>query len=204
MIKKKNNLKHKILILYITAILVISLLTGVLYAKYITTINANGSLPVGRWVFKVNGSEDENIGAISLGRNNYTAETLANGNLAPGTEGAFVINIDATGIATGVEYNVDFKNIINKPTNMYFKINDNIYYDFDSLSNALSGVIYPYDTNKTKNIVINWAWDYETKNNGMTVDYNNEIDTSEGKQAKTFSFDITVTGTQILPTIKKV
>lgn len=203
MLKKKNKSKQRILNLYIIAILVVSLITGVLYAKYITVINANSSMPVGKWIFKVNGSDEEDIGTINLGHKTYTAETLANGNLAPGTEGAFAINIDATGISTGVNYSVEFKNIINKPTNLYFKINDDIYYDFDSLQNALSGSIYPYDTNKTRNIIINWAWDYETNRNGST-EYNDEIDTKEGKDAKTFSFDITVTGTQMLPAIKKV
>lgn len=197
-IKKENNIRYKILVLSITAVLVISLLAITSYAKYITTINAEGRAQVGKWSFKVNESDNKNIGEINLGRKSYTAETIANGEIAPGTSGEFAIKVDATGTKTGVNYTIEFSNIQNKPTNLYFKIGEEKYYDFNKLSTALAGKIDANDPQKVKEINIGWAWDYETENNGG-ISTNDEIDTEDGKTANLFSFDIAVTGTQVLP-----
>lgn len=198
--KKENNTRYKILVLSITAVLVISLLAVSSYAKYITTINAEGNVQIGKWSFKVNGSDSKNIGEINLGRKTYTAETIADGQIAPGTSGKFTITIDATGTKTGINYEVAFNNVKNKPTNLYFKLGENEYYSFETLSNALSGKIDANDTTKTKEINVFWVWDYETERNGG-INTNDEIDTAEGKTANSFSFEIAVTGTQVLPTI---
>lgn len=197
-IKKKNNIRYKVLVLSITAVLVISLLAITSYAKYITIINAEGRAQVAKWSFKVNESDNKNIGEINLGRKSYTAETIANGEIAPGTSGEFTIKVDATGTKTGVNYTIEFSNIQNKPTNLYFKIGEEKYYDFNKLSTALAGKIDANDSQKVKEINIGWAWDYETENNGE-ISTNDEIDTEDGKTANLFSFDIAVTGTQVLP-----
>lgn len=197
--KKENNIRFKILILSITAILVISLLAVTSYAKYITTINADGRAQVGKWSFKVNNSDMKNIGEINLGRKTYTAKTIADGEIAPGTSGNFTITVDATGTKTGVNYNVAFSNVKNKPTNLYFKIGEERYYNLDTLSTALAGTIEANESKKVKEININWGWDYET-GIGEEIFGNDKIDTEEGKRANLFSFDIAVTGTQVIPT----
>lgn len=200
-IKKENNTRYKILVLSITAILVISLVAVASYAKYITTINASGNAQVAKWSFKVNDSENEDIGEINLGRKTYTANTISNGIIAPGTSGDFTVKVDATGTKTGVNYSILFNNIKNKPQNLYIKVGDNKFYEFDSeLSNALAGYIDADDNQKEKEIKIDWAWDYETERNGG-VAVNDQIDTTDGKTANSFSFDIAVTGIQMLPTI---
>lgn len=198
--KKENNTRYKILVLSITAVLVISLVAVASYAKYITTINASGNAQVGKWNFRVNDSDNENSGEINLGRKSYTANTISDGIIAPGTSGEFTIKVDATGTKTGVNYTVGFNNINNKPTNLYFKMGESKYYDFESLSSALVGTINADDNQKVKEINIGWAWDYETERNGG-VDANDKIDTIDGKSANSFSFDIAVTGTQMLPAI---
>lgn len=197
--KKENNARYKILVLSITAVLVISLLAITSYAKYITTINADGRAQVGKWSFKVNESDNNNIGEINLGRKSYTAETIADGEIAPGTSGEFTIKVDATGTKTGVNYTVGFSNIQNKPTNLYFKVGNTKYYDFDNLSTSLAGIIDANDPQKVKEINICWAWDYETGADNE-ISKNDEIDTADGKTANLFSFDIAVTGTQVMPT----
>lgn len=198
MIKKENNIKYKILVLSITAVLVISLLAITSYAKYITTINAEGRAQIGKWSFKVNESDNKNIGEINLGRKSYTAETIANGEIAPGTSGEFTIKVDATGTKTGVNYTIEFSNIQNKPTNLYFIVGKHKYYNFNELSSNLTGRIEANDPQKVKEINIGWAWDYETGEN-EDISSNDQIDTADGKKANLFSFDIAVTGTQILP-----
>ena len=197
-IKKESNTRYKILVLSITAILVVSLLAVTSYAKYITTINAEGKAQVGKWSFKVNDSDNKNIGEIDLGRKTYTAEAIADGEIAPGTSGNFTIKVDASETKTGVNYTIRFSNVKNKPTNLYFKVGDNKYYDFDTLSNALSGTINANESQKIKEINIGWAWDYET-GTGDEIFANDEIDTADGKSANLFSFDIAVTGTQVIP-----
>ena len=198
--KQKNysHSKNKILALYIVAIVIISLLTVTSYAKYITTIKASTDIPIGKWMFKVNNSEAEDIGKINLGQKTYTAETLAKDNLAPGTEGTFKVSLDASQIKTGVRYSVAFNNIKNKPENLYFKVGNNTYYDFETLAAGLGGVIDANDTKRDREIEVNWIWDYVTNRNG-TIEDNDKLDTAQGKAAQTFSFDILVTGTQILP-----
>ena len=69
----------------------------------------------------------------------------------------------------------------------------------DTLSTALAGTIEANESKKVKEININWGWDYET-GIGEEIFGNDKIDTEEGKIANLFSFDIAVTGTQVIPT----
>ena len=48
----------------------------------------------------------------------------------------------------------------------------------------------------TKTVTIYWKWDYQTGTDANTIADNDEIDTAEGEQARSITFDVIVTGTQ--------
>ncbi|MBR3325114.1 MAG: hypothetical protein IKG14_03620 [Clostridia bacterium] len=194
----KNKLKSKALIISSALIITASAIGGIAYAKYVTKVTGNGKIEVAKWSFLANG-EDEDFGTFVLGRENYNAEKIANGKIAPGTSGTFNIDIDATGTETGVNYKVEFPEIHNKPTNLYFKVGDNVYKTFYELGKALSGSFDAGTQDKTVTKTVQWFWDYETTNNGKSIEENDAIDTQEGKNAYDFTFLVEVTGTQVRP-----
>ena len=48
----------------------------------------------------------------------------------------------------------------------------------------------------TQTVTIYWKWDYQTGADDEEKADNDEIDTTEGEQARTITFDVIVTGTQ--------
>lgn len=120
-----------------------------------------------------------------------------------GTSGSFDLIIDATGSEVGIKYDVDFKNETNKPSNLKFKYNDGTtehkFDQIEDLEQYFTDTINADDNNKTRTLTIDWVWDYETKDNGETLDENDKIDTNEGLNALDYSFDVIVTGTQVIP-----
>ena len=46
-------------------------------------------------------------------------------------------------------------------------------------------------------MIIYWTWDYQTGNNDEEIKRNDKIDTNDA--GKDFTFDITITGTQVNP-----
>ena len=57
------------------------------------------------------------------------------------------------------------------------------------------------DDARTKILTINWEWPYTTGITENEIATNDRIDT--GDAAKTFTFDIKVTGTQVNPNYEK-
>ena len=66
------------------------------YAKYKTTLTGNGTATVSKWSFKVNG-QTQTIPDIDLATTMKKVNNVAENKLAPGTEGSFDLNLDATG-----------------------------------------------------------------------------------------------------------
>ena len=50
-----------------------------------------------------------------------------------------------------------------------------------------------------KNLIIDWNWKYETGNTIEEIQKSDIIDTQDAKQITNYSFDIVVTGTQVMP-----
>ena len=90
-------------------------------ATVLVYVKGKGVIEVAKWAFLVNG-ETASITNINLGKT-YTAETLAQNTIAPGTRGSFDIVIDASGSEVGIDYDVKFLNQTNKPANLKFKYN---------------------------------------------------------------------------------
>lgn len=200
--KKLNKSNSKILTFLILAIVGISVLGGLAYSKYVTQISGDEFLSIAKWSFLVNGkdgSKGENLGTLNLGAKTYTAETLKAERIAPGTSGTFDIEIDATGTEIGVNYKVEAKDVLNKPTNLYFTINDTKYSTVEDMVASITGTINADEVNKTRTITVNWYWDYETGNTQEEIETHDLEDTTDGKVAQDFQFTIVITGTQVNP-----
>ena len=191
--------KSKKIVLVVIAIIAISLsfVGGQAYAKYMSRVTGQGTADIASWSFKVNENE-EKLQTISL-KSTINNETLINNKIAPGTEGDFQIKLDATGSEVGINYVIKFENETEKPTNLKFTYNGKIYKSLADLQQDLTGVINANESDKTKTLTIGWNWKYETGSTAQEIAANDLIDTQEAKQMNNYTFDVIVSGTQVMP-----
>ncbi len=167
-----------------------------MFAKYQSNIAGHGIADIAKWAFNVNGNSST-IQTIAINKN-YDESTLTNGKIAPGTQGSFDIIIDATGSEVGVDYSVSFINETNKPTNLKFIYENEEFSTLQDLENSLVGTIDADAQAKEKTLTVGWFWNYETGANNQIAE-NDIIDTNEGSQNLNYTFDVVVTGTQVVP-----
>ena len=193
MSKKKTVL----LVICILLALILSFMGGKTFSKYVSEVKGTGTAEIANWVFKVNGKEDvvQNVNLLST----YNNETLVNNKVAPGTSGSFNIVVDATGSEVGIDYTIQFLNESEKPQNLVFTYDNQEYTTIQDLEKDLSGTINANDKNKERTITIDWEWQYETGVNENEINQNDKIDTDNAKQLDNYTFDIYVTGTQVMP-----
>lgn len=189
--------KKAILVVAILVVAVLAFIGGQAYAKYITEVKGEGMAEVATWSFKVNGQKEQvqTINLISTCNN----ETLLDNKIAPGTSGSFNIVVDGTDSEVGINYNISFKDEKNKPDNLKF-IYENVEYDsIQELENNLSGTINTNDNDKTRTLNIGWEWKYETGLNETEIAKNDAIDTKNAEEIQNYTFNVSVTGTQVEP-----
>ena len=193
MSKKKTIL----LVIAVLLVIILSFMIGKTFSKYVSEVKGTGTAEIANWVFKVNGKEDviQNVNLLST----YDNETLINNKVAPGTSGSFNIIVDATGSDVGIDYAIQFLNESEKPQNLIFTYDDKQYTTIQDLEEDLSGTINANDENKSRTITINWEWQYETGEDENEINQNDIIDTNNAKQLENYTFDIYVTGTQVMP-----
>lgn len=189
--------KKIVIVLAILAALCILFIGGKTFSKYITEVKGVGTASVAKWNFKVNGTEEE-IQTINLA-STINNETLANNKIAPGTSGNFEIRIDGSNAEVGIDYKIEFLNEKNLPQNLIFKYNGKSYDSIVKLNEVLNGKINANDEQKQKSFVINWEWPYETGVSETEIAKNDKIDTENGKSNLNYTFDVLVTGTQVIP-----
>ena len=189
--------KKIILLLAILIAIVLSFIGGQTFSKYITEVRGEGIAEVARWSFKVNG-QDEEVQTINLA-STCNNETLIDNKIAPGTEGNFKIIVDGTGSDVGIDYSIKFENESTKPQNLKFKYDEKEYNSIAELQEDLTGTINTNDPEKTKTLSIDWKWAYETGENLEEITQNDKIDTQNAKSISNYTFDVIVTGTQVMP-----
>lgn len=192
----KKSKKIVLLVIAIIAIL-LSFAGGQAYAKYMSRVTGQGTADIASWNFKVNENE-EKLQTISL-KSTINNPTLVNNKIAPGTEGKFQIKLDATGSDVGINYVIKFENESQKPKNLKFIYNGNVYNSLTDLQQDLVGTIHANDENKMKTLTVDWNWKYETGNTEKEIAANDSIDTQNAKQMSNYSFDVIVSGTQVMP-----
>lgn len=160
-------------------------------------VTGQGTADIASWRFKVNENE-EKIQNISL-KSTINNSTLKDNKIAPGTSGDFQIKIDATGSEVGINYLLRFENESQKPTNLKFTYNDETYNSITELQDVLCGTINADEQDKVKVLQIGWFWEYETGNTEQEIYASDIIDTREAKQINNYTFDVIITGSQVMP-----
>ncbi len=191
--------KTKKIVLFIVAVSVIllSFIGGHSYAKYMSRVTGQGTADIANWNFKVN-EKEEQIQTISL-KSTINNNTVLNNKIAPGTEGSFEIKIDASDSDVGIDYVIKFENESEKPINLKFIYNGKTYDSLTNLQRDLTGTINATEQNKIKTIPISWKWSYQTGNNENEIAQNDEIDTKNAKEIRNYTFNVIVSGTQVMP-----
>ncbi len=192
-----KNITKKIIVGIALVTIGASTFIGITHSKYTNKITGNGETEIAKWNFVVN-EATEQMETIKLA-DTYNKDTLIYGRIAPGTSGSFDLVIDATDAEVGVKYKVDFEDETNKPSNLKFKYNDMVFDEIEDYEDVFTGIIDADDTNKTRTLTVDWEWAYETTDNDNTLEENDNTDTTEGLEALDYSFNITVTGTQVIP-----
>ena len=189
----KNKTKKIIKITCAILLVVLVQITGVTYAKYLTSDKGVGSAEVAKWSFKLDKGGQE-IKTVNLAES-LDYNTLVDGKIAPGTSGIISIIVDATGSEVDVDYDVKFTNEQNKPNNIkYFYGGE--YYNSLSEITTIKGTI-PYDSEKKKiELFVMWNWNYETGTTDSEKAENDKLDTQDANTITEYTFDIVATGTQ--------
>ena len=198
--------KKIIIVLAILLTIAVSFFGGQTFSKYTTEIQGSGNAEVAAWSFRVYG-DNEQTQNVKLS-STVNDGTLVGNKIAPGTKGSFVIKIDGRGSDVGIKYNLKLQNETQKPSNLLYTYAGMSYDNLTDLLQAAGGTIdaNAEEAKKVKEIVVKWVWPYETKITSSEVDLAKEDqqDTQDGENISSYSFDIVVTGTQVIPNATNV
>lgn len=191
----KNKKKIGGVLLLISLILLI-FLAGYTFARYYKSINAGGTAAtIARWSF---GSKNEK--AII---------NLSEEKIAPGSNGQFEIEVDATNSEVDVDYEILVSEENNIPTNMkfYAKTKDEkgtVISTTEEMSsftelaaNNLKGTIPVEANNQKRTIIVYWNWEFN-ENDTTTIDSEDatlKFD-ANGKSNLECGFNIEIVGRQ--------
>ncbi len=194
-----NKQKRITKIVVATILLLVIILLGYTFAKYTKSYTIPTSSTVAKWNFQgeiFNSKNSSSITTISLA-DTIKNSTIKENRIAPGTNGDFTIVVDATGSEVDLDYKVELLEETNKPQNLKFSYNGNIY---NSLSELISseeifeGKISYEDENMKKEILIEWEWPYESYDEkGNILD---DIDMLDGENITNYEFTLKINGTQ--------
>lgn len=189
----KNKTKKIIRIALALILIVLIQGIGITYAKYITSENATGQAEVAKWAFEIvkDGEETKNIKLV----NTTNKDSLINGKIAPGTSGEIRIQLDGTGSEVDLDYVLKFSNEQNKPQNLYFTYDGERYENIIDIP-IIQGKIEYDESNKVKEIIIPWAWQYQTGVLANDKVKNDQEDTQDANLITEYTFDVAVTATQ--------
>ena len=163
------------------------------YAKYKTTLTGNGTATVAKWSFKVNG-QTQTIPDIDLATTMKKVNNVAENKLAPGTEGSFDLNLDATGSEVAIDYNIKLA-VTEKPTNLRFYTDSSYTKEIASTDGVMnvSGVMSLEEVKTIQTKTIYWKWAYQTGDTDEAKKANDKIDTDDSKKSVTMTITVTVT-----------
>ena len=191
--------KRIINIVVVAVILLAIILLGYTFSKYTKSYTIPTSSTVAKWSFAgeiFNSKKSSTEATISLA-DTISDSTIKENRIAPGTNGDFTIVVDATGSEVDLDYTVELLNETNKPQNLKFSYNDNIY---NSLTELISsedifvGTIAHDDSEMKKEILVEWEWPYESYDaEGNLLD---DIDMLDGENISNYEFTLKINGTQ--------
>ena len=189
----KNKTKKIIKLLSVLLLVVVLQTMGYTYAKYIAEDQGTGYAEVAKWGFEIvkDGQETKTVHLLDT----TDKETLVNGKIAPGTSGMITVELDASASEVDLEYVLEFTNEQNKPDNLFFTYQGEIYKSLSSIGEIIGRINYDSEL-KTKSINILWRWAYETGGTDEEKAANDIIDTQNANMITEYTFDIVATATQ--------
>lgn len=190
--------KHKnvVKVLLIVALITLVSVGGYTFARYYQSLNlGGGQATIARWSF----------GSKNVSQNIVLSEEK----IAPGSNGTFEIEVDATNSEVPVDYEVLVSNEKNIPRNMEFfaeiqnedgsviTTTENFKSFTELAASQLKGNIPVVENNQIRKIVVHWNWEFneedttsiDAEDGTLTYDENNESSLECG-------FDIQIIGRQ--------
>ncbi len=187
-------------------LLLIVLLVGFTFARYISTWDAiSERYQTAKWRFDVTGWSKEETNQLSFMETVHHIN-LDHGLIAPGYEGYFDFEIDASPSEVDLEYRVEINEDGHIPPNLQFQglIDGDQYTTFYSsmkelAENELVGIIKREDDHKTIPIRIYAIWPFQSGSNEQEVEDCDIADTKAGIAAGyyDYQFSIKVIGRQL-------
>ena len=188
---------------YVLVIVAITLIIlSATYARYVTNVTGSATATAAKWSFTVKHGSNTTID-IDLAETTPTYVNMAEGVIAPGATGSFVLTINAGDSEVSVGYEVSLALAADCPAGL------KLYSDssYTTGLSSKSGVIAYEDgvTNKEENITVYWKWDYLPDVSGIVdpdeaanaINDANDDDTSF--EGDTFTATINVKGFQVAP-----
>ena len=198
------NKKQKILNLSILLVLIISLIGGVVYSKYLTEINGTGIGELASW--KPEGSfTDENGNivdnwVIPVTSTGYNENIVVKDKIAPGVTNQFEIEIDGSDMELGFKTKVEFTTI-SKPQNMHFVWNSYEFATLEELGEAIGESTANVGRKSSyKDYVIQCVWPYTIGTTPEEKLAYNQRDMEDLINNNYLKFNVKVTIDQIEPT----
>lgn len=133
-----------------------------------------------------------------------TESEIANGCIAPGTEGCFNIIVNAEGSKVKIEYDIKLINEVNTPNNLYFMIlKDDTQKKYNSLTELFNNYNFSgsigINDEKIKIYEIFWKWPFENYNEDGTIDeFKDEQDLQQANSNLDYIFEIEISGKQTI------
>lgn len=191
-----KNKKKIIGVLLLTTLILVIFSAGYTFARYYKAINAGGgTASIARWSF---GS-----------KNMETVINLSDKKIAPGSNGQFEIEVDATNSEVDVEYEILVSEEKNIPTNMKFYTitkdekgaviaTTQKNSSFTELAaNNLKGVIPVEPNNQKRTIVVHWDWEFNESDTSLIDSEDATLKHDEnGNSNLECGFDIKIIGRQ--------
>lgn len=191
-----KNKKVVIRALIIIALITLVSLAGYTFARYYQSINiGGGKVSIARWSF----------GSANISKDIILSEEK----IAPGSNGTFEIEVDATNSEVPVEYEILVSNEKNIPTNMkfYAEIQDEkgttlstteIKDSFTELATSdLKGLIPVELGNQKRKINVYWNWEFnETDTTSVDADDATLVYNENNESSLECGFNLQIIGRQ--------
>lgn len=202
---KKNNKITLFTMIAIILTIIALIITSGTYAKYTSSIDTTtANATVAKWSVKINGKDitkDSTAITFNLFDTIYDTgasepeDDVAEGKIAPGTEGGFNFEIENSSEVT-IKYSIEFTETNSSNIPIEYSIDQENYYTAEELTEELNNNAESIYMEDSKLIDVYWRWAYEGATGATQTDV---TDTALGSAttAPTYNVKATIVATQV-------